>query len=113
MLYAAVSQAVTEAAVRVHARAGIVFTVNSPTPDFSGPGVAALQTIANVIFAIVLGLAVIGGLIAAGFIVVGHISSNGRVQKMGIVGLVSCISGVAVAGGIAGLINWGQSLKIV
>ena len=104
--------ALNEAVVIVHSRTIPILTVNSPSPDFSGPGVVALQTIANVVFAIVLTLAVIGGLIAAGFIVVGHISSNGRVQKAGIVGLVSCIAGVAVAGGIAGLINWGQSLHV-
>lgn len=104
--------ALNEAMVTVHSRAITVLTVTNPAPDFSGPGVSALQSIANVVFAIVLSLAVIGGLIAAGFIVVGHISSNGRVQKMGMVGLVSCIAGVAVAGGIAGLINWGQSLKV-
>ncbi|HEY5222321.1 MULTISPECIES: hypothetical protein [unclassified Leifsonia] len=104
--------ALNEALVTVHSRAITVLTVANPSPDFSGPGVSALQSIANVVFAIVLSLAVIGGLIAAGFIVVGHISSNGRVQKMGMVGLVSCIAGVAVAGGIAGLINWGQSLKV-
>lgn len=104
--------ALDEALVTVHSRAITALTVNNPSPDFSGPGVSALQSIANVVFAIVLTLAVIGGLIAAGFIVVGHISSNGRVQKMGMVGLVSCIAGVAVAGGIAGLINWGQSLKV-
>jgi hypothetical protein len=112
-MYAVLNEAMTEAVARAYARTSIVFTVNSPTPNFSGPGVSALQSIANVVFAIVLSLAVIGGLIAAGFIVVGHVSSNGRVQKMGIVGLVSCISGVAVAAGIAGLINWGQSLKVV
>ncbi|MBN9629569.1 MAG: hypothetical protein J0I18_03010, partial [Actinobacteria bacterium] len=72
----------------------------------------ALQTIANVVFAIVLILGVIGGLIAAGFIVVGHVSSNGRVQKAGIIGVLSCLAGVAVAGSIAGLINWGQSLHV-
>jgi cag pathogenicity island protein 25 len=104
--------ALNEALATVHSRAITVLTVANPSPDFSGPGVSALQSIANVVFAIVLSLAVIGGLIAAGFIVVGHISSNGRVQKMGMVGLVSCIAGVAVAGGIAGLINWGQSLKV-
>lgn len=104
--------ALNEALVAAHARAVPILTVNSPTPDFSGPGVAALQTVANVVFAIVLSLAVIGALIAAGFIVVGHVSSNGRVQRMGIVGLVSCIAGVAVAGGVAGLINWGQSLHV-
>lgn len=102
----------SEAIIADHARAIPLLTVKSPTPDFSGPGVAALQTIANVAFAIVLSLAVIGGLIAAAFIVVGHISSNGRVQRMGITGLVSCVAGVAVAGGIAGLINWGQSLHV-
>lgn len=101
-----------EALVTAHARVITVSTVNNPSPDFSGPGVGALQSIANVVFAIVLTLGVIGGLIAAGFIVVGHISSNGRVQKMGIVGVVSCVAGVAVAAGIAGLINWGQSLKV-
>ena len=63
-------------------------------------------------FAIVLILGVIGGLIAAGFIVVGHVSSNGRVQKAGIIGVLSCLAGVAVAGSIAGLINWGQSLHV-
>jgi hypothetical protein len=104
--------ALNEAVVTVHSRAINVLTVKNPSPDFSGPGVGALQSIANVVFAIVLTLAVIGGLIAAGFIVVGHISSNGRVQKAGIVGLVSCVAGVAVAAGIAGLINWGQSLKV-
>jgi len=104
--------ALNDALVLVHSRAITVTTVNSPSPDFSGPGVGALQSIANVVFAIVLTLGVIGGLIAAGFIVVGHISSNGRVQKMGIVGVVSCVAGVAVAAGIAGLINWGQSLHV-
>ncbi|SEB10278.1 hypothetical protein [Leifsonia sp. 21MFCrub1.1] len=104
--------ALNEALVTAHARVITVLTVNNPSPDFSGPGVGALQSIANVVFAIVLTLGVIGGLIAAGFIVVGHISSNGRVQKMGIVGVVSCVAGVAVAAGIAGLINWGQSLKV-
>lgn len=104
--------ALNEAIVTVHSRTNTVLTVNNPSPDFSGPGVGALQSIANVVFAIVLTLAIIGGLIAAGFIVVGHISSNGRVQKMGIVGVVSCVAGVAVAAGIAGLINWGQSLHV-
>ncbi|MFF1571413.1 hypothetical protein ACFVWR_01595 [Leifsonia sp. NPDC058292] len=104
--------ALNEALVTVHVRAINVSTVNNPSPDFSGPGVGALQSIANVVFAIVLSLGVIGGLIAAGFIVVGHVSSNGRVQKMGIVGVMSCVAGVAVAAGIAGLINWGQSLKV-
>ncbi|MFP3467560.1 hypothetical protein [Leifsonia sp. SIMBA_070] len=104
--------ALNEALVLVHSRTINVMTVNNPSPDFSGPGVGALQSIANVVFAIVLTLGVIGGLIAAGFIVVGHISSNGRVQKMGIVGVVSCVAGVAVAAGIAGLINWGQSLHV-
>lgn len=101
-----------EALVLVHSRTIAVLTVDNPSPDFSGPGVGALQSIANVVFAIVLTLGVIGGLVAAGFIVVGHISSNGRVQKMGIVGVVSCVAGVAVAAGIAGLINWGQSLHV-
>lgn len=104
--------ALGEALASAHARTLTVLTVNNPSPDFSGPGVGALQSIANVVFAIVLTLGVIGGLIAAGFIVVGHISSNGRVQKMGIVGVVSCVAGVAVAAGIAGLINWGQSLHV-
>jgi hypothetical protein len=104
--------ALSEALASVHSRTVNVPTVNNPSPDFSGPGVGALQSIANVVFAIVLTLGVIGGLIAAGFIVVGHISSNGRVQKMGIVGVVSCVAGVAVAAGIAGLINWGQSLHV-
>jgi len=104
--------ALNEALVTVHSRIITVAAVPNPSPDFSGPGVGALQSIANVVFAIVLILGVIGGLIAAGFIVVGHISSNGRVQKAGIVGVVSCVAGVAVAGGIAGLINWGQSLHV-
>jgi hypothetical protein len=104
--------ALNEAVVAVHARIITVAAIPNPSPDFSGPGVGALQAIANVVFAIVLILAIIGGLIAAGFIVVGHISSNGRVQKAGIVGLVSCVAGVAVAAGVAGLINWGQSLKV-
>lgn len=105
--------ALNEAVASTHARTVTYLSVSNPTPDFSGPGVSALQTVANVVFAIVLTLAVIGGLIAAGCIVIGHVSSNGRVQKMGIVGLISCIAGVAVAGGIAGLINWGQSLSVV
>lgn len=107
-----ITAAANDALIRVDARTGGLLTVANPSPDFSGPGVSALQTIANVVFAIVLTLAVIGGLIAAGFIVVGHISSNNRVQKMGIVGVVSCVAGVAVAGGIAGLINWGATLKV-
>lgn len=103
--------ALNEALVTVHSRIAVVGVPN-PSPDFSGPGVGALQAIANVVFAIVLILAIIGGLIAAGFIVVGHVSSNGRVQKAGIIGLLSCVAGVAVAGSIAGLINWGQSLHV-
>lgn len=102
----------SEAVVSAHARAFAVLSVKAPTPNFNGPGVAALQTISNVVFAIVLTLAVIGGLIAAGCIVIGHVSSNGRVQRMGIIGLISVIAGVAVAGGVAGLINWGQSLTV-
>ncbi|MDN4597727.1 MULTISPECIES: hypothetical protein [Leifsonia] len=101
-----------ESLVTVHARTITVAAIPNPSPDFSGPGVGALQAIANVVFAIVLILAIIGGLIAAGFIVVGHVSSNGRVQKAGIIGLLSCVAGVAVAGSIAGLINWGQSLHV-
>ena len=31
---------------------------------------------------------------------------------MALAALVSCVAGVAVAGGIAGLINWGQSLNV-
>jgi hypothetical protein len=111
-MISSLTDALTEAVIRAHAKSGLIFTVNNPTPDFGGPGVSALQSVANVVFAIVLTLAVIGGLIAAGFIVVGHVSSNGRVQRMGITGLISCVAGVAVAGGIAGLINWGQSLKV-
>jgi hypothetical protein len=107
-----ITTATNEALARIDSRLGGLLTVANPSPDFSGPGVSALQSIANVVFAIVLTLAVIGGLIAAGFIVVGHVSSNNRVQKMGIIGVVSCIAGVAVAGGIAGLINWGSSLKV-
>lgn len=106
------TSALTEAMIRAQVKAGLIFTVDNPTPDFSGPGVSALQSIANVIVAIVLILALIGGLVAAGFIAVGHISSNGRIQRMGIVGLVSCIAGAAVAGSVAGLINWGHSLKV-
>jgi len=101
-----------ESLVTVHARTITVAAIPNPSPDFSGPGVGALQAIANVVFAIVLILAIIGGLIAAGFIVVGHVSSNGRVQKAGIIGVLSCLAGVAVAGSIAGLINWGQSLHV-
>jgi hypothetical protein len=97
---------------RAHTRVSLLPSVDQPSPDFSGPGVSALQTIGNVAFAIVLTLAIIGGLISAGAIVIGHVSSNGRVQKMGVVGLISCVAGVAVAGGIAGLVNWGQSLKV-
>ena len=107
-----ITSTANEAVARLDSRLGGLLTVANPSPDFSGPGVSALQTIANVVFAIVLTLAVIGGLIAAGFIVVGHVSSNNRVQKMGIVGVVSCLAGVAVAGSIAGLINWGASLKV-
>jgi hypothetical protein len=108
----AMTTAANDALIRIDSRLGGLLTVANPSPDFSGPGVSALQTIANVVFAIVLTLAVIGGLIAAGFIVVGHVSSNNRVQKMGIVGVISCVAGVAVAAGIAGLINWGASLKV-
>lgn len=104
--------AINEAFVTVHARTITFAAVPNPSPDFSGPGVGALQAIANVVFAIVLILGIIGGLIAAAFIVVGHISSNGRVQKAGIVGVLSCVAGVAIAGSIAGLINWGQSLHV-
>ncbi|MFP3466940.1 hypothetical protein [Leifsonia sp. SIMBA_070] len=104
--------ALNEAIVTVHSRTITAAEVPNPSPDFSGPGVGALQSIANVVFAIVLILGIIGGLIAAAFIVVGHISSNGRVQKAGIVGILSCVAGVAIAGSIAGLINWGQSLHV-
>ena len=49
--------ALDEALVTVHSRAITALTVNNPSPDFSGPGVSALQSIANVVFAIVLTLA--------------------------------------------------------
>lgn len=103
---------ISEFAVLVHARLGILPQVNQPTPDFTGPGVSALQSIANVVFGIVLVLAIIAGLGAAAMIVVGHFSGNNRLQKMGIIGVISVVAGVAVAGSIAGLINWGAALKV-
>ena len=108
----ALTDSITEVVIRAHSRVGALPTVNQPSPDFSGPGVSALQSISGVVFAIVLTLAIIGGLIAAGAIVIGHVSSNGRVQKMGIVGVCCCVAGVAVAAGTAGLVNWGASLKV-
>jgi cag pathogenicity island protein 25 len=104
--------AIHTALVAVQTRIVHIFTVDNPTPDFSGPGVSALQSVANVVFAIVLICALIGGLISGGAIAVGHVSSNGTVQKRGIIGVIACIAGVAVAGSIAGLVNWGQSLHV-
>jgi hypothetical protein len=101
-----------EALTRVQARVGFWPQVDQPPPDFAGPGVGALNSIAGVVFAIVLTVGIIAGLGAAGMIVVGHFSGNNRVQKVGIVGVVSVVAGIAVAGSIAGLINWGSSLKV-
>lgn len=103
---------ISEVVMRMQSRVGFWPQVTQPSPDFSGPGVSALQTIANVAFAIVLTVAVIAGLGAAAMIVVGHFSGNNRLQKMGIVGVISVVAGIAVAGSIAGLINWGASLKV-
>ncbi len=100
------------ALVTAHARVIHIYSVDNPVADFTGPGVSALQRIANVTFAIVLICGLIGGLISGGAITIGHLSSNGTVQKRGIIGVFACIAGVAVAGSVAGLINWGQSLHV-
>ena len=103
---------INEFAVLVHARLGFWPQVQQPSPNFTGPGVSALQSIANVVFGIVLTLAIIAGLAAAAMIVMGHFSGNNRLQKAGIIGVVSVVAGVAVAGSMAGLINWGAALKV-
>jgi cag pathogenicity island protein 25 len=87
--------------------------VDQPTPDYNGPGSSALTTIANAVYADVLILALIGGLAAAAMIAIGHFTSNNRVHKAGIVGVISVIAAAAVASGIAALINWGSALQVV
>ncbi|GAB3396155.1 hypothetical protein GCM10027568_29740 [Humibacter soli] len=96
----------------LQARLGSLFTVASPTPNYSGPGSSALQTITNMLFGDVLILGIIGVLIAAACIVLGHVSSNNRLMKGGIIGVLGCIVGVALAGSAAGLINFGASLHV-
>jgi hypothetical protein len=104
--------AIGHASARVGDRLAGVSTVTSPPPNFSGPGSSALQTISGIVLGDVITVAVIAGLIGALLIVVGHFSSNHRVQKTGIIGVLSVIGGVAVAASIVGLINFGASLKI-
>lgn len=103
----------TEGVIYTQERIGVLPTITQPTPDWSGPGVSALGTLGGVAIALVLAISVIGVITCGGALTLGHLASHSRLHKAAVIGLISCICGVAVAGSAAGIVTFGQGLKVV
>lgn len=86
--------------------AGILTDIPAPTPDWGGPGLGGLLKIVGWVFAIVLVLCVLGGIIAGGAIAVGRATSNGQVQDMGFKGVIGAVIGVVVCAVIVVVLNF-------
>lgn len=109
----ALTESLTRAMIHAHSRIDLLPTITQPAPNFQGPGVSALGTLEGVGFAIALSLGVLGCLVSAMAMTVGHFARNERAQSMGFKGLMWCLAGVAVAASAAGLVTWGQHLKVI
>lgn len=94
--------------VIAHSQVG---SVDQPAPNFGGPGVAALQTISGVLMALALVALIVAGIAAASMIAYGHFARHGEAQSRGLKGVVMVIVAAIVLGSIAGLVNWGTSVK--
>lgn len=103
----------SESVIRAQSRIGLLPTVTQPTPDWNGPGVSALGTLGGVAIAVVLTLGVIGVITCGGGLILGHLASHSRLHRAAVIGLISSIAGIAVAGSAAGIVGFGQTLKVV
>jgi len=97
----------------VAVKLGQLRQVDQPAPNFSGPGVQVLQTVAGIVMALALVALVISGIVAAAMIAYGHFARHGEAQTKGLKGILGVVVGAAVLGSIAALINWGVGLKVV
>lgn len=84
----------------------VVTEIPPVTPNWNGPGLSGLLLVVGWIFAIVLVICVLGGLISGGAIAIGKAIGNDRVQSYGMGGLVGCLIGVAVCGVIVLVLNF-------
>lgn len=80
--------------------------VNHITPTSNLPGTHLLQNIASGVMEFALVLCVIGALVSAAMMGVGHFSANQRTQERGKAGLIGSLAGALVAGGAVALINF-------
>lgn len=80
--------------------------VPSITPKATLPGTGLLQSVASGVMEFALALCVIGILVSAAMMGVGHLSSNQRAQDRGKSGLIGSLAGAVVAGGAVALINF-------
>ena len=73
------------------------------------PGATLLSGLATAAVGVVAVLAVIGMLISAATMAIGHHSSNGRLADRGRTGLIASILAGVVAGGVWAIINFAIS----
>jgi hypothetical protein len=87
--------------------------VDTPSPIWGGPGVALLQTLGGVAFALALSCMVLGGIAAGLMVGVGHFSRNSDLHKKGLIGLGGVVGASAALGSIGGLITWGLAQHVI
>jgi cag pathogenicity island protein 25 len=87
--------------------------VDQPAPNFSGPGVQALQSISGIVMALALTSLVIAGIVAGAMIAYGHFARHSEAQTKGLKGVLFVVAAAAVLGSVAALINWGSGLHVV
>ena len=87
----------------------IAAAVPNVTPKATLPGTNVLQSIGDGLAAAVLTLCVIGALVSAGMLGMGHLSSNQRVTDRAKQGLLGSIFGAVLVGGVTVLVNWAFS----
>lgn len=90
----------------IAAASSVVTAIPPVTPNWGGPGLSGLLTVVGWIFAIVLVICVLGGILSGAAIGIGKVLSNGEIQSKGLAGLVGCGIGVAVCGVIVVVLNF-------
>ena len=78
----------------------------APTAPLHIPGTSLIQSLASGAVTIVLAICVLGLLISAGMMAVGHHSSNGRLADRGRTGVIASIIGAVVAGAAFALVTF-------
>ncbi len=78
----------------------------APTAPLHIPGTSLIQSLASGAVTIVLAICVLGLLISAAMMAVGHHSSNGRLADRGRTGVIASIIGAVVAGAAFALITF-------